>query len=372
MRQRMKCYKVAIRTIGPVFVGSGREIGKKEYVFLNRGKAGILDIQKLYAEMHKRGIGSLFEDYLLGRDGSDLERWLKKRNIKVGEILKAVKYTVDCGDHILETGGKQLHVMESIKDPYGKPYIPGSSLKGMFRTIFLGAELMHSPQKYQREKRELLQKAGIKSSRTSYLKNEIGQLEAAAYRTLQRDKKKPGSAVNEILQGFVVSDSDPLSVEDMVLCQKVDLHTKGIERGLPILRECIKPDTRIDFTITVDSEVCPLTEEKIFCAVKDFIGSYYKNFSSAFTGIRVPGEKDVFLGGGCGFVSKTVLYPLFGKPQGLEMAQKVFANTGVPANHKHAYDREYGASPHTLKCTKYNGKNFQMGLCRIEQLECIG
>ncbi len=79
MRQRMKCYKVAIRTIGPVFVGSGREIGKKEYVFLNRGKAGILDIQKLYAEMHKRGIGSLFEDYLLGRDGADLERWLKDR-----------------------------------------------------------------------------------------------------------------------------------------------------------------------------------------------------------------------------------------------------------------------------------------------------
>ena len=160
--------------------------------------------------------------------------------------------------------------------------------------------------------------------------------------------------------------------EDLVLCQKVDLHAKGIERGLPILRECIKPDTRIDFTITVDSEVCPLTEEKIFCAVKDFIGSYYKNFSSAFTGIRAPGEKDVFLGGGCGFVSKTVLYPLLGKPQGLEMAQKVFANTGVPANHKHAYDREYGASPHTLKCTKYHGKNFQMGLCRIEQLECIG
>ncbi len=369
MRQRMKCYKVAIRTIGPVFVGSGREIGKKEYVFLNRGKAGILDIQKLYAEMHKRGIGSLFEDYLLGRDGSDLERWLKKRNIKVGEILKAVKYTVDCG----ETSRKQYPVRECIKDPYGKPYIPGSSLKGMFRTIFLGAELMHFPQKYREENQRFLQKEVNRESSTEYLEKEIVRLEAAVYRTLQRDVEDSKDAVNDILQGFVVSDSDPLSVEDLVLCQKVDLHTKGMEREIPILRECIKPDTRIEFTITVDGEVCPLTEEKIFCAVKDFIGCYYKNFSSAFTGIRAPGEKDVFLGGGCGFVSKTVLYPLLGKSQGLEMTQKVFANTkNIPAKHKHAYDREYGASPHMLKCTKYHGKTFQIGLCRIEQLECIG
>ncbi|MDE7327518.1 MAG: type III-A CRISPR-associated RAMP protein Csm5 [Lachnospiraceae bacterium] len=371
MVQNLKCYRVTMRTLGPVFVGSGREIGKKEYVFLSRGKVGIPDIKNLYEEMRRRGIGNLFEDYLLGEDKSSLDKWMAKQKIKVAEIGSAIRYTIDCGDKIIETG-KTLQVMECIKDPYGKPYIPGSSLKGMFRTILLGADLLHSPQKYQDVKQELLQSVERKERKTKYLKRDIAELEAVAYRILRKDPKHPKDAVNDVLQGFVVSDSEPLSEEDLVLCQKVDLHTRGKEKAISILRECIKPDTKITFTITVDAKVCPLTEEKILGAVKDFIGSYYKNFSSAFPGIRVPGEKEVFLGGGCGFVTKTVLYPLLGKRLGMETTQKVFKNTGVQDKHKHAYDKEYGASPHTLKCTRYNGKNYQMGRCRIEQLECIG
>ena len=29
MNQYLKCYQVVMRTVGPVFIGSGREIGKK-------------------------------------------------------------------------------------------------------------------------------------------------------------------------------------------------------------------------------------------------------------------------------------------------------------------------------------------------------
>ncbi len=54
MKQYLKSYCVVLRTVGPVFVGSGREIGKKEYVFLNRGLVGIPDIQRLYGELAKR------------------------------------------------------------------------------------------------------------------------------------------------------------------------------------------------------------------------------------------------------------------------------------------------------------------------------
>ncbi|MDE7060768.1 MAG: type III-A CRISPR-associated RAMP protein Csm5, partial [Lachnospiraceae bacterium] len=271
MREYLKYYQVTMRTLAPVFVGSGKEIGKKEYIFLNKSKVGIPDIQKLYAEMRKRGLGSHFEDYLLSYSWVSLTDWLKRQNIRMNEIEPIINYKLDCGDAVLERGGNRLKVMECIKDPYGKPYIPGSSLKGMFRTIFLGADMLRSAKKYGREKEIFQQNMEEKKKQTYYyLKKEMESLEGVAFRTLQREKTRPRDAVNDILQGFVVSDSDPLSVDDLVLCQKIDWHTNGIERKIPILRECIKPNITIRFNITVNTQICSITKEKILEAVKDF------------------------------------------------------------------------------------------------------
>ncbi len=372
MIPRLKYYQCVLRTIGPVFVGSGKEIGKREYVFLNQSKVGIPNIQMLYAEMKKRGLGNRFEDYMLGGANINLTDWLKKQNITMKELEPLIKYTLDCRDVVLDRGTRGLQVMGCIKDPYGKPYVPGSTLKGMFRTILLGADIMCSPEKFRGKKQELLQDVSMDSTRTNYLRKNADSLEQAAYRTLHREGTRLNDAVNDILQGFVVSDSEPLDPEALVLCQKIDLHTKGIERRLPLLRECVKPGTEIKFSVTMDTDVCPLTVEKIMNAVKQFSESYYKNFGIAFHGIEIPKENEVFLGGGCGFVSKTVLYPLLGREKGMKIIPKVFEKTKVPRVHKHIYDQQYGASPHTLKCTKYRGKNYQMGLCRIESLECVG
>lgn len=34
--------------------------------------------------------------------------------------------------------------MTCITDPYGNPYIPGSSLKGMLRTLLLGRDILQN------------------------------------------------------------------------------------------------------------------------------------------------------------------------------------------------------------------------------------
>ena len=282
MKQYLKSYRVVLRTVGPVFVGSGREIGKKEYVFLNRGLVGIPDIQRLYGELARRKKEADFEDYLLGNGNMDLTLWLKKQKIGMDEVRPFLKYTLDCGDAVMEKGGGRLQVLECIKDAYGNPYLPGSSLKGMFRTVLLGADIRKHPEKYQREKQMLIRNADTNTGRTNYLKRDISGVENAAYRILNRERTKPGDAVNDILQGLVISDSEPLSVDDLVLCQKVDLHTNGTERRLPILRECIKPGTEIRFTLTVDTGMCKLSGVLLMEAVKVFMESYYRNFAAAF------------------------------------------------------------------------------------------
>ncbi len=369
MRQYLKNYQVKIRTIAPVFIGSGKEIGKKEYLFLNQRQVGILDTQLFYGYLKKLGKEQAFEQYLLGNNYMDLKTWLWKQNLKPAAVQPYLKYVLDCGDAILEKGANRLQVLEGIKDAYGKPYIPGSSLKGMFRTVLLGADIIQHPEKFKKEKEDLKRNAAFKKKRSVYLKKEIEAIEGATYRVLDREKNKSKVPTNDILQGFQVGDSNPISTEDLVLCQKIDLHVNEIERKLPILRECIKPGTEICFSIAVDTDFCKITE-KTFCDAMELFMVYYKNFMVAFGEPR-PEKQTFFCGGGVGFPSKTVLYPMYGKQEGIRLIQTVFEKTNVPKVHKHDNDDKYGVSPHTLKCTRYQGKRVQMGLCRIEQITSV-
>ena len=54
MSQYLKSYQVELRTVGPVFIGSGKEISKKEYIFLENKRIGILDIERLYFYLVKK------------------------------------------------------------------------------------------------------------------------------------------------------------------------------------------------------------------------------------------------------------------------------------------------------------------------------
>ena len=65
-------------------------------------------------------------------------------------------------------------------------------------------------------------------------------------------------------------------------------------------------------------------------------------------------------------VSKTVVYPMFGEREGIEITKDIFDRTGVPQDHKHYKDTRMRVSPHILKCTRYQGKEYMMGQCEID------
>ena len=48
MGQKLKTYQIQLTVKGPVFIGDGNQIQKKEYVFLNRNTIGVVDAVKLY------------------------------------------------------------------------------------------------------------------------------------------------------------------------------------------------------------------------------------------------------------------------------------------------------------------------------------
>lgn len=370
MKQTLKTYKLILKTVGPVHVGSGREISKKEYVFLGKDKIAVLDIARVYEMMRKIGKERIFEEYLIGTTKEDLNTWIKKEGIAIEKLKPFIKYVLDNSNSVIDNK-KQLQIMEMIKDPYGKPYIPGSSLKGMLRTVLLSWNIAQNEMNYIGDKKSIISStfSNNRENRNNFLKREVLNIEGKSFCTLQREGTKSKDAVNDYLQGLIVSDSEPLEIESLALCQRIELHTDGKENRLPVLRECIKPGTDIGFTITIDTSICSITEQEILAAVKNFITVSFRSFSKSFIGLDKLRVNQVYVGGGTGFVSKTVVYPLFGKEEGLRVVKNVFQKTGVPVKHKHNLDDKYGVSPHILKCTRFNGKLLQMGLCDLKLKE---
>lgn len=372
MKKNLEVYQAQLTVLSPVFIGNGNELSKKEYLFLNgRTTAGIIDVQAFYRMISQKGLKERFEMFMLDtRPRTNLNDWIRENGLNAHEVKKCLKYTIDSGDTVIQRG-TPVHIMECIKDPYGMPYVPGSSIKGMLRTILLNGEIIRNPERFREGKRALLhavENAPYKVNRSQFLQKEKKMIEETRFYSLHRNEKRRDDAVNDELSGMIISDSEALERKDLVLCQKIERHTDGTEKKLNLLRECIRPGTKIKFHITIEKDTCTVRREDILKSIELFNEVYYNCFLKAFQGIDYPKTGQVYLGGGTGFVSKTLIYPLLGKKEGLTTAVKIFQHTKVPQEHKHHKDAAYGASPHIVKCTNYQGQSMQMGCCKLEFL----
>ncbi|MCD8150779.1 MAG: hypothetical protein LUE92_14710, partial [Clostridiales bacterium] len=93
---------------------------------------------------------------------------------------------------------------------------------------------------------------------------------------------------------------------------------------------------------------------------------YYDCFLKHYNSVDRPLAHSVWLGGGSGFVTKTEVYSLYGRKQGVGITADLFRVLGVPDTHKHNSDRGQHVSPHTCKMAYYEKKIYQMGLCRMK------
>ena len=379
MKEYLKTYQMVLRTEGPVHIGTGKTLSKKEYIFLFRQKKVLIpNVNRLYQGLEGKGLGTRFAQYLLSDGRMNLSGWLRENNISPQEYQRWIKYELDCGDFLEEEGKKQIQIADFQKDSYGLPYVPGTSIKGMLRTILLAYRLLTEKGNWRSEGDRVAREARQSSdSRKWYLSRENAKIEEMMFHTLQRKDAKGKevdrrNAVNDCLFGLIVSDSEPLSLDDLVLCQKIDENVEGRRHAINILRESIKPQREIRFQLTIDTKLCQYTIEDILRAAELFGDAYYEMYLSKFKSSDRPMGNAVWLGGGAGFFTKTVMYPLLGQRQGLDATVSVFEHTlpkKIAGQHKHDRDRDYGISPHILKCTQYRGKSYQMGMCRLEMAD---
>lgn len=373
MSEYLKCYKVTLHTLSPVHIGSGIKIGKKEYIYTPWNHQVLIpNIEKMYLELQAKGFGKKFESYMMDNktQGLALGKWLGTHGFRNADYERWCSYQMDAGEAFANKESvppKEINTF--VKDAYGLPYVPGSSIKGMIRTALIVWEIQKHSEKYNEIKRLFKTKSAEKVNRTKCLAYETKELEQQILFTLRRDEKKAGNAVNDNMSGLHVGDSQPIQLSRLTLSQKIDYSLDFKETPLPLLREALIPETDIYFDIAIDTTLCPYDMSEIIEALNYFQKICYQYFYSRFR----RGTNDdniVWLGGGCGFLSKTVVYPMFGK-DAVKIIDNIYKNT-LGNNyrvHKHTKDLTLQLAPHVCKCTKYQGRLYDMGMARIEYKE---
>jgi CRISPR type III-A-associated RAMP protein Csm5 len=364
----MKSYKVSLTVVGPLHIGSGKRLERLDYI-LSGDKIYVVDSVKLFHGLKKLGLLSQFEREVLGSDRVNLSSFVRQNNLRPDEYKRWMSYSYSVAR---DTNVKNMQIMTFVKDAYNLPYVPGSSLKGAIRNAIMNTELAASD-KYRAISTSVERSLNDRVSRKQYLQNEARQAERMFYTYNVEEGKRPAIS-NDIFKGLIVSDSKPLRQEDIILCGKVDAAPDGKSHRLNLLRECIKPGTVIEFTITIKEDVFKYSVNDIIAAVKAFYDKQVDCFLSSFQSIQTDRLKGnfLYLGGSSGFVSKTAVYSLFkDKKKALGTAAKILdtvdsKNKGVKVGRHLSDPSKYGVSPHIRKCTMYNGKLLDFGLCSVD------
>ena len=123
---------------------------RKGISFLNRNTVGIIDIDKLYMLAKKKHLEIEFEKFMVVDGREDLKHWVERNRISLDEIKCCMKYKINVGDIQMEKG--RMQIMNFMRDPYGNPYIPGSSIKGNASyNFYIAADIMKNPLYYKQD-----------------------------------------------------------------------------------------------------------------------------------------------------------------------------------------------------------------------------
>jgi CRISPR-associated protein Csm5 len=365
-------YQLVLTTRSPVFIGSGIEVTKKEYYYDHSKKhVHILNLEKFIRLIVDKELSDAYEAYVLrGASRVYLADFLREHRINRAEIAAITDYIIDSADAL-----PPEHSLKGIKlfmrNACQQPYIPGSSLKGALRTALLVKMLHEDGDKRKLNADQFWTATKDRPGDRNNAKRAVEQIEENYINTLGLNRRN-GDAVNSLMRGISVSDSQPIrDIDAMILCVKNDLSITGNIKPLNVVRECLRPGVKVSFDLCLDSSILKKIDiDYIQSAIRDFGAYYAENFDSKFKkpvgAVAEKFQDTLILGGGAGFFSKTIVYALLGQTRGLKFVSDYMQNQF--RQHKHEMDLETGISPHRLKHTAYRRQSYHYGVCGVEIL----
>lgn len=374
----LKNYIITLDILSPVYIGSGEEISKKDCLYLNNErKVYILDSLKIFNVLKKAGLLRQYEEFLMDDRQKNFSAFTRQNSVSLNAIKECADYFLPMNDitdidSSRKKGGGSDNIKLFVKDKYGKPYIPGSSLKGAIRTIIQNSRCIERRKSMDSLRRKIENKNF--EGKKKYLKDSQSELSAGFFNNLERNKNNRNDIINDDFAGIRIGDSFPLDVSSLILCQKIDLKPDGSYASLPIKRECLKPGTKVRFNLEIDTDMMHISPEDICKHAEAFFNEYKSDYLDKFDDRNIKTldiKTPVIIGGGAGYATKTSMYSIYeDKKAALKTIQKIMVNTTSTRKqrdpHKHYDDsHKYRVSPHIRKCTRYDGQLYDIGICNM-------
>ena len=405
--------KMCLKVVTPINIANGIVLGAKDYLYdSRRQKVYFLNLHQWHLFIYKHMLLEKYESYLANfRDKQSLLEWLRMQGYDIDDVRTVITSEAQATVNLMDNERKKTlnDISRHIQQPDGSLYVPGSSIKGVFRTAILYSLLQKRQDikvKYwcyikqqvdiieklleeERKPRELqiMPYSVIKKKKnqaTKEIDKLIASLESELLHTLRlKDDKERNisnkNAVCSAMRGLQVSDTYASRNVQTAILQKVDggfdKFGKASPKKLPIFRECMLPEAELFFDVKIEKAVMNTiainsvddllrATHSFFAAVTDLLQQAFgKEYQEAFQGVAAG---NMFLGSNTGFLSKTLLAMLAPDKDTAQNTIKVLLDKSFKT-HKHLL-RDKVIAPRTLKCTNYNGKLMLMGVAEVSKV----
>ena len=378
--------KMCLKVVTPINISDGIVLGAKDYLYdSRRQKVFFLNLHQWHMFIYKHMLLEKYESYLANfRDKQSLLEWLQMQGYDIDDVRTVITSEAQATVNLMDNEKKKTlnDINRHIQQPDGSLYVPGSSIKGVFRTAILYSLLQKRQDikvKYWRQIQEKISSNYFKPYRD--FNKLISDLENEFLHTLRLvdGNIRSNNAVCSVMRGLQVSDTYASRNMQTAILQKVDggfdKFGKASPKKLPIFRECMLPKAELFFDVKIEKAVMSTigintvddllkATHSFFAAVTDLLQqAFEKEYQEAFQGVAAG---NMFLGGNTGFLSKTLLAMLTPDKDTAKNTIKVLLDKSFKT-HKHLL-RDKVIAPRTLKCTNYNGKLMLMGVAEVRKV----
>lgn len=380
--------QMCLNIITPVNISDGTKLTAKDYLYSpKQQKAYFLDLQKWHHFIYQHGLLSAYERYVGDyKDKRNLLTWLEEHDFTLEDVKDIITSESFATVNIINVEKKNTlnDVDKHVHQLDGSLYVPGSSIKGAFRSAILHALLKKKPaikNRYWQLVNAEINKPYFNPRKS--LNRLTTNLENDLLHTLQLEEKhKPvpsNNAVCSSLRGLQVSDTLRSENIQVAILQKIDAGFNKFGKAgfhpLPIFKECMLPGSKLMFDVKLDKammatvginsidDLLSITQQYVDEIIRILKDAFKKEHPDPFCGIDAA---NIFVGGNVGFHSKTLLALLAPDDNTAKNTIKVLLNKEFPKHEHIIYDKF--ASPRLLKCTIYNGELLMMGLAEVRRV----
>lgn len=264
----MENYKIKLTTLSPVSIGNGQKLNHFADYIYDAGENKIHFVNKKVIAEKLAANENLMNRYIAGiTTGMDNNRTKFELQNFLKNVLKlqSSDYTLYSEDAHTDTS-KELNCI--IKNVDGKPYIPGSTIKGALRNALLYNNTGINKDKLITPFLNEIKK-GINKKEFNKKINQLNKNVEEFF----IDKKIFNDKIIEFPKNkFGVSDSELIDSKNVEVRELKRISPFSEEGNIPQLFETLKPNTETFFTLSLDNakDEDVLTVKKIFKRVNIF------------------------------------------------------------------------------------------------------